>query len=180
MFHREKAARPLEFILFDQGVEEDDFLHLVPTIHASRRCDRLITDAEQLVRVLSRQCEKMGGKIGVLHLLTTGNARGFWLGKTWVSIATLPRIAKTLSGLSAWFASPAADVAILCDEDGLDGLVLKRLSEIWGLESIRPQLDRPSPMNYAGPRGLERHSFKLKVAGVRFENEEGGGSYLFT
>ena len=169
----------LDLVVIDGSFLDSDYAYLVPAIASFREVPDRVWGAEDLTRIVRDLCARTQDRVMRLRVVAMGNLEGFWLGKDWVSPATLPRLAPALAGLKGCFGSPRSPAQILCHESGLNGALRRELAAIWGLERVDEALSVPVPLDNAGPRGLAANAYKVKTRSVRYENDEGMSNSIF-
>ena len=173
------AASPgLDFVLIDGSFSDGDYIDLVPHVMALRPVAQRVSDLRSFVRCLAAVAGRADRKVARLYIVAMGNRAGFWIGKTWISAASLRKHRKEMGELAGMLA-PGAHVVVHCHEDGLDPAVRRALSDAWGVKTVYAEVDFPQPMAGGGPMGLSAHGYKIKAESLRFESDENTSSIFY-
>ena len=176
---RSAAASPgLDFVVIDGSFSDGDYIDLIPHVMALRPVPQRVGDLRSLVRCLGTVAGRANRKVARLYIVAMGNRAGFWIGKTWISAASLRKHRKEMGELAGLLA-PDTHVVVHCHEDGLDPAVRKALSDAWGVKTVFAEVDFPQPRTGGGPMGLSADGYKIKAESLRFESDENTSSIFY-
>ena len=168
----------LWIVVSDPMVDDDDLEFQIPAALTLTAMPHRIGGVADLVEQVGALCARDGQTASLLVLVVGGNPLGFWIGKDWVSIATLERHAATLATLAQHLSGEQASVRIYCHEDGLSAPLLRALSEALGLP-VSDTLGFRYPQRPIGPKGRRPGGYRFSTTAVAFDGDENMASLTY-
>lgn len=161
----------LLLVVSDPMIDDEDLVLRVPGALALALSPHRVNGVADLVTQIERLCRRHNQSASQLAFMVGGNTQGFWIGKDWVSAATLPRYKRSLAALAGCLSRPGGRVGIYCHENGpLPGL-LTGLSQLLGIP-VTGTLGLRLPHRPVGPKGRRPGGHRFVTTAVRFEGDE--------
>lgn len=164
--------RTISFHVMNEATPDTDRIREMPAHLAVHTGRHPIPGIKRLVEVVEQVCKSGKARIDDFTIVAHGNDRGAWIGKDWLSLATVKRHEADLARLAGLFDGATSTCTIHTREPNFDTLLLSHLSQLWGGVRVYGYLERYYRVIFK-PLDLEwSRVCTLRLAGITVQDQE--------
>ena len=157
----------LQVVISDPWIDFDDLELEVPAVLTLTLMPSRIAGIADLGDQLADLCERDGHGVSSLSLVVSGNPQGFWLGKDWVSAATVLRHISAFDRVARCLSGDRAQAAVHCHEDGLSAPLRHAIGDLLGIP-VSDTIELRIPQGPVGAKGRLPGGYRFITSTVQF------------